>query len=221
MNTFSDTAGGGGIDPFLHSGMDRKSNHVNRILQLMHMMNRITIFCVFILLVLLICPTATAYDGRAMQYFNDGVSFSKLGKNTEAVASFDKALVFEPNDAALWAQRGYALHQLGRTTEALASYDKAIDIDPNGADVYLWNKRGDALSQLGRYEEAVISYDKALAINPIDDYAKQNREIALEKQSQAQQTQQQNHPVPLMYAPIGAIVLMAGLAVWSRRQDPL
>ena len=60
--------------------------------------------------------------------------------------------------------------------------------------------------------KAVTSYDKALALNPNDAGTKSNRDLALEKQSQAQST-------PLLYAPIGAIVLMAGIAVWGRRRS--
>jgi len=41
---------------------------------------------------------------------------------------------------------------------------------------------------------------------------KQNREMALQKQTKT---------TPLLYAPIGAMVLMAGIAVWTRRRDPL
>jgi tetratricopeptide (TPR) repeat protein len=37
--------------------------------------------------------------------------------------------------------------------------------------------------KLGHYTEAVVSYDKAIAINPNYVTAKQNREIALKKQT--------------------------------------
>jgi len=65
---------------------------------------------------------------------------------------------------------------------------------------------------LGCVMYLVMANAPALAINPNDADARQNREIALNKQTQ---------PTPLLYAPIGAIVLMAGIAVWSRRRAPL
>lgn len=99
---------------------------------------------------------------------------------------------------------------------------------------------------LGQYTEAVASFDKVLAINPNDIDAIQNRKNALEKHSQAQttstppiqqltsttpiqqpisttpvptKTQQQTKTTPLMYAPIGAIILIIGIAVWCRHRS--
>ena len=81
------------------------------------------------------------------------------------------------------------------------------------------------LGKLGRNTEAVASYDKALGIDPNITEAIQNRKIALEQQSEGQPTsatpiQQQTKTTPLLYAPIGAIVLTIGIAVLSRRRDP-
>ena len=73
------------------------------------------------------------------------------------------------------------LGNLGRHAEALASFDKAIAINPD--DAYTWNFRGVALHGLGRYAEAVGSYDRALAINPGYTEVKQNRKMALKKQT--------------------------------------
>ncbi len=183
---------------------------------------KITFFCGFILLVLLVCPAVTAFDGRAVQFFDDGVSLSRQGHDTEAIALYDKALAFEPNYADAWTHRGFSQSKLGQYPEALASYEKAIAINPNSTDEELWSQRAAALSRLGRYTEAIASYDKATAINPYDDVVKQNREIArgMQRQAeQAQQAQQKTKTTPLLYAPIGAIVLMAGIAAWKRRQS--
>jgi tetratricopeptide (TPR) repeat protein len=227
----------------LHTNMKHNSEHLNSILQFMEAMNKIAFFCGFVLLVLLVCPMVSAYDDRAVQYFRDGVDFAKLrqypealasydkaiainpnyyeawvcrggvlgllGRYSEAVDSCDKAIAINPNIADAWNNRGVNMGSLGRHSESLASYDKALSIDPNDANV--WYNRGNALSNLGRFIEAVASYDKAIDINPNDAEVKQNREIALNKQT---------HPTPLMYAPIGAIVLMVGIAVWSRRRSP-
>ncbi len=58
-----------------------------------------------------------------------------LGRPAEALASFDKAIAINPDDAYAWNFRGVALHELGRYTEAVASYDKAIAINPDYAEV--------------------------------------------------------------------------------------
>ena len=101
---------------------------------------------------------------RAVQYYNEGVSFAKLGQYAEAVDSCDKAIAIKPDLYEAWFNRGNALAQLGRHAEALASHDKAIAINPN--DAIAWYNRGVSLYKLGRDAEAVASYDKAIAINP-------------------------------------------------------
>ena len=102
-------------------------------------------------------------DYRVVEYFNEGVNYAKLGRYTEAIVSFDKAIAINPNDADVWNNHGNALYCLGRYTEAVASFEKAIAINPNNA--MMWNNRGNALYYLERYDEAVTSCDKALTIN--------------------------------------------------------
>jgi tetratricopeptide (TPR) repeat protein len=104
---------------------------------------------------------------EAPQIFPNRVIQDKIGRATEALASYDEALALNPNNAHWWSYRGDALNKLGRHEEAVESCDKALKINPDyvGALVNL----GNALDKLGRYEEAIESYDKALKIKP--DYA--------------------------------------------------
>ena len=212
----------------------------------MTIIRNVAFYLVIILLVLLISPIVTAYDSLESQYFTEGENSLKLGNATEALASFDKALAINPRSPVTWSYRGNALYSLKRYTEAVESYDKAIAISLGG-DYDVWYNRGNALNELGRYSEAVYSYDKAIELQPEHIDAKKNREIALQKQIQEHQTsatplqiqtkatplpqqssttlvqkqaQQQSKTAPLLYAPIGAIVLMIGIALWSRHQDP-
>ena len=69
----------------------------------------------------------------------------ELGRHEEAVASYDRALVLNPNLAAAWSNRGIALGNLGRHEEAVASYDRALDLNPNYAEA--WVNRGIAAGQ--------------------------------------------------------------------------
>jgi tetratricopeptide (TPR) repeat protein len=177
----------------------------------MKAMNKTTIFCGLFLLALIVCPIVTAaYDSRAEPYFNDGVSLVNAGRYSEAISAFDQALAIDPTISEAWYNHGTSLNKLGRFAEALNSFDRAVALNPN--DALAWNNRGTALINLGRYSEAISSYDRAIALNPNDAVARSNRQLALEKQSQAEST-------PLTYAPIGAIILMAGIAVWSRRRS--
>ncbi|MCA2941850.1 tetratricopeptide repeat protein, partial [Microcystis sp. M011S1] len=103
----------------------------------------------------------------------------QMGKEYEqAIASYDRALEFKPDDHEAWYNRGVALADLGRFAEAIASYDKALEIKPDDHDA--WNYRGVALDDLGRFAEAIASYDKALEIKPDDHEAWYNRGIALD-----------------------------------------
>ena len=45
----------------------------------------------------------------------------ELGRQEEALASFDHALALQPEDANAWNNRGNVLRELGRGEEALAS----------------------------------------------------------------------------------------------------
>jgi tetratricopeptide (TPR) repeat protein len=113
------------------------------------------------------------------------------------------------NQTDQYYNEGKNIAKLGQYTDAVTSYDKAIAINPDYAEA--WFNRGVTLTYLGRHSEAVTSYDKAIAIKPDYAEAKQEREIALKKQTKT---------IPLLYAPIGAIVLMVGISVWYRHRDP-
>ena len=141
-----------------------------------------------------------AHDSHDVQYYNEGMNFSR---------------------------------QQGDYVKALASFDQAISLDPGFADA--WSGRAAALDKLGRYGEEIAAYDRVLAINPDDADAKNNREHALILQNQSlvttavlteqstpvtpvpQQTEQTTPSTPLLYAPTGALLVVAGIAVWNRR----
>ena len=61
------------------------------------------------------------------------VIFSNSESNSNAIASFDKAIAINPNYTEAWVGRGIILQRLGRYTEAVASYDKVLAINPNHA----------------------------------------------------------------------------------------
>ena len=82
----------------------------------------------------------------------------------KAIASYDQALKFKPDDYKAWNNRGIALKNLERFEEAIASYDQALKFKPDYHQA--WNNRGIVLGNLGRFEEAIASYDQALKIKP-------------------------------------------------------
>ncbi|MEZ2304038.1 MAG: CHAT domain-containing protein, partial [Microcoleus sp.] len=94
------------------------------------------------------------------------------------IASYDKALAFQPDNYAAWNNRGNALSNLGRLEEAIASYDKALQFQPDSNQV--WFCRSLTLYHLGRLEEVIPSLDKALELKPDDYVAWFNRGVTLD-----------------------------------------
>lgn len=89
---------------------------------------------------------------------------SRLGKNEEALASYDRALKLRPDHADLLYNCGLTLHQLKRFEEALGKYNQVLKLRPDHADALL--NRGGAQYELKRFEEALASYDRALKVRP-------------------------------------------------------
>jgi tetratricopeptide (TPR) repeat protein len=111
------------------------------------------------------------------QYYDEGSNLFSLGRDEEAITSYDKAIALKPDFAFAWNDRGISLGQLGRHEEAVASYDRAIAVKPDLAEA--WNNRGVSLAELGRDQEAVASYDRAIALKPDFADAWNNRGVPL------------------------------------------
>ena len=97
-------------------------------------------------------------------YANHALALQNMNRLEEAVASYDRAIVLEPNLAEAYYNRGNALRDLRRLEEAVASYERASALKPELAQVH--SNRASVLRDLGRLEEAVKSYDQASARNP-------------------------------------------------------
>jgi tetratricopeptide (TPR) repeat protein len=106
-----------------------------------------------------------------------GLALQGLKRLDEAVASYDRALALQPDNAETLNNRGLALHELTHFGEALESYDRALAIRPDYAEVL--NNRGNTLQELERLDEAITAYDRALALKPDLAEANHNRKQAL------------------------------------------
>lgn len=102
---------------------------------------------------------------NAEAYFNRGNRLYDLGRKEEALKSYNRALIINPNDSKgkAYCNRGIILAELGRKEKALVSYNRALGINPNDDTTYC--NRGNVLAELGRQKEAQDSYNKALKIN--------------------------------------------------------
>ena len=115
--------------------------------------------------------------GAPSDWMAKGKTEIEIGQFEEALASFEKALELDAEDAAAWRNRGFALGNLGRNEEALASFEKTLELNAKyGA---AWHGQGVALGGLGRYDEALVPYEKAVELNPEDAEAWRNRGFTL------------------------------------------
>jgi tetratricopeptide (TPR) repeat protein len=129
-----------------------------------------------------LCQQILASDGKHFAALHLlAIVQSGVGKKTEALASYDRALSMRPDHAEVLCNRGVTLHQLERFAEALASYDRALALRGDYAEAL--SNRGNTLRSLNRLDEALASYDRALAARP--DYAEAlcNRGAALHEQN--------------------------------------
>jgi len=102
-----------------------------------------------------------------------------LGKNTEALANYDRALALQPRHAEALSNRGNTLKALRRFDEALDSFDKALAAQPDYPAAL--SNRGSVLFEVTRYEDALATYDRSLAMRPDQVVALYNRGGALQK----------------------------------------
>ncbi len=93
-----------------------------------------------------------------------GVALGRLGRNTEAIDSFDRALALAPHSVESWFGRGMTLIAAGRHRDAIASFDRAIAAKPDFTQVHLL--RAKLLTDLGRHDDALAGVDKLLVIAP-------------------------------------------------------
>ena len=93
-----------------------------------------------------------------------GVVLGRLGRNAEAVASYDRALTAAPDSIEAWYGRGMTLLAAGRGQEAIASLDRVIAAKPDFTQVHLL--RAKLLADLGCRDAALAGIDRLLAIMP-------------------------------------------------------
>jgi tetratricopeptide (TPR) repeat protein len=62
---------------------------------------------------------------------NKGRVFFDMGRYTEAIIWYDKALEINPKEVTVLINKSHALFNLGEEKEALTYIDKALEVDPN------------------------------------------------------------------------------------------
>src|SRR5580704_7600228 len=104
---------------------------------------------------------------RNMRRLGDRFRDNKMW--SEAARAYGEYVLSQPDDFAIWVQRGNCLKEAGFYTEALESYNSAIAINSADADVFL--QRGHLEKHLGQRDEAIRSYHTSLLLRPHDNDA--------------------------------------------------
>jgi tetratricopeptide (TPR) repeat protein len=89
-----------------------------------------------------------------------------MGKHTEALQAFDKAIELAPNNAGVWDIKGVVLFHLGNLDAALKAFEKVTQLDPNNAKA--WQHKAETLYQRNSFTEAKRHIDKALLLDSED-----------------------------------------------------
>jgi tetratricopeptide (TPR) repeat protein len=92
------------------------------------------------------------------------VVLARLGRNTEALGFYDRALAFSPDSPESWYGRGMILLAMGRTDNAIESFSRLLAVKPDFTQVHLL--RAKLLCDTGRHEAALQAIEKLLAIAP-------------------------------------------------------
>jgi predicted O-linked N-acetylglucosamine transferase (SPINDLY family) len=120
---------------------------------------------------------ALLVSANAEVYYNHGNALSNLGRNEEALLSYDNAVALKPDHAFAHLGRGNALSAIGSQEQALASYDRSIALAPGFAMGHY--NRARLLYEMNRLPESLASYDKAIALEPNYFEALDNRGTVL------------------------------------------
>ncbi len=103
-------------------------------------------------------------DSAWQAWLGRGQALDKLGKNQEALESFDRVLSFNPAASQAWQGKADIYLELQQYSAAQKALDKLLTFQQN--DAKIWYKKGWSLQNLEDYEGAVKAYDQALAIEP-------------------------------------------------------
>ncbi|MDJ1167846.1 tetratricopeptide repeat protein [Roseofilum sp. BLCC_M154] len=99
------------------------------------------------------------------------------GNYVEAIAHFDRALIFDPENINLWIQRGCACTHLHHYQKALWSFEEALNLNPQDSTIQLF--RGVCLHHLQQYNQAYQSYNQALGQKAHNPFTWVRQKIAL------------------------------------------
>ena len=104
----------------------------------------------------------------AVDWNNQGVSLSRKGFETDALAAFDRAISLDPTHPIFWKNKAKLLSKMGQEENAKTAItlSDAISSQKNTEEAVEWNNKGYTFAEDGNHEEAVAAFNSALDISP-------------------------------------------------------
>lgn len=107
----------------------------------------------------------------ATAWYNRGLAFRELTRNTEAITSFERAILIKPDYSLAFSQKCAALIDLKLYEDAIHTCDSAIKNNGDWGELnplIAYKYKAQALTKLGKLSEAINVYQKILEINVND-----------------------------------------------------
>jgi tetratricopeptide (TPR) repeat protein len=92
----------------------------------------------------------------------------------KAIEDFNQALRLDPNNANIYAERGFAYSEIRDYDKAIADFTQAIKLSPNDSRIY-YNARGSMYGSKGDFDKAIADYTQAIRLDPNTTRAYYNR----------------------------------------------
>ena len=131
-------------------------------------------------LMLLTAPrgaTAGAGERPRAEEIESAKQAISAGSFEEAVATLERVIAANPDDADAQLLLGTALALIPRRSESIQALRRAVELRPDSAVAY--NSLGMALARFGDQQEARTAYEKAIALDPEDAGSRVNLAMLL------------------------------------------
>lgn len=123
----------------------------------------------------------------AIAWYHRGSALKKLNRPPEAITSFERATLIQPNYSLAFTRMCEASIDLGLYQDAIKACDTAIEKNGDWGKVtaaIAWKNKAVALTKLGKLTESIYAYQRALEINPQDAIAWYEQGKLLQKSQQ-------------------------------------
>ena len=103
----------------------------------------------------------------AVIWHHKGNALYSLRRYPEALASYEQAIRFDPDDPMYWKNKSNALHVLRRYAEAIEALRRADELTPD--DPQVWLRLSVAYHDAKQFQEALAAAEHALSLASGDE----------------------------------------------------